>query len=383
MNDVQVGELRGVIAWYAQVREDALTVGPEVAAQADDTLDEYVRDHPRARSVGALQHALDVANRELHHAPLRARVLTTFVLRHMEGTTGPEGSDVPLLLFKARAWREHANALQATGDLAGAFEAVHRAAEILKTNGACGFDRAIAQMSEAHIASERGENAYALGVIRETLQTFEESHDLKRSVQARIFEGMFEFRLHNRRRAAQIFASVLPAAAELRSARELALVYNNLWQCALELDDDELARQSYAQAEELFAAYEMDTERPRLRWGYGRYLARRGKQEQALAEFTRARASFEALGMPLAAAAASLDAVHTLHALGRTSEARTLCKSLVPTFLATGILPSAVEALAYLQTHADHLDVEIITRVRDFLERLEEDPQQKFTAPHA
>lgn len=383
MREERIEQLQGVLAWFANVREEALSVGPELAAQPVDNLETYLSSEPRARTVGAFQHLLDVANRELHHDPRRARALTSFVLDHIHDVNGPEATAVPLLLFKARAWREHANALHATNDLKGALASASHASALLATNGACSFDRAIVQMVEAHIAWERGDIQRALDTIRESCRTFEELRDQKRYVQARVFEGMFEF-TYNKRRAAEIFESVLPAAAELRDAREMACLYQNLFQCALELDDHELASRAYAHAKELFAALTMDADMPRIWWGYGRYLARRGKLEEALAEFQSARQAFENHGMALAAAAAALDVVHTLQALGRTPEAQTICRSLVPTFSEAGILPAALTALAILREQADTLKSAMVERVRDFIEGLEQNPYRRFPeGPHA
>lgn len=382
MSAPRVEKVRDVLAWFAQVREDALTIGPELAAQPAAELEAYLQRRPQARCVGAFQHVLDVANRELDHQPRRARELTWFVLRHLDEVHGPSASPVPLLLFKARAWREHANALQMTDDLPGAFSAANRASALLGTNKACSFDRAVVQMVEAHIAWERGDATHALTVIRDSVATFDALRDQRRWVQARIFEGMFEFG-RDKRAAAEIFASVLPAAAELHDRRELARTYQNLWQCALALNDDNLARRSYAQADELYQQLGMDAERPLIRWGYGRYLAQRGHTEAALAEYDTARDALLAHGKLLSAAAVALDRVDVLFAVGRLAEARAICRSLVPTFMAAGILPQAMTALAYLAAHAETLDADRIKYVRDFFDVLDEHPEEEFCAPHA
>jgi tetratricopeptide (TPR) repeat protein len=382
VNAQRVEQLRDVVLWFQQVREDALTIGPGLASQPGAQLEAYLQREPQARCVGAFQHVLDVANRELDHDPLRARELTWFVLRHMDDVGGPTASPVPLLLFKARAWREHANALQATDDLPGAFSAANRASALLATNKACSFDRAVVQMVEAHIAWERGDTTYALTVIRDSTEVFKALRDQRRYVQARIFEGIFEFS-RDKRAAAEIFASVLPAAAELHDKRELARVYQNLWQCALELNDDELAQRSYGQADELFAQHHMDAERPLIRWGYGRYLARRGQPERALAEYATASEALRAHGKLLSAAAVELDRVDVLFGTGRVEEAQAICRTLVPRFMTAGILPSAMTALAYLAAHVDSLDSQRIHYVRDFIEGLDEHPEQEFHAPRA
>jgi tetratricopeptide (TPR) repeat protein len=306
--------------------------------------------------------------------------MTQFVLRHLDDLQGPAGSAVPLLLFKARAWREHANALQAEDDLDGALDAVHHATNLLAANDACTYDHTVIKMNEAHIAWERGNVGDALRIIRESVRTFRELGDEQRWVQARLFEGMFTF-TRDKKSAAAIFRDLLPHARELHDPRELARAFNNLLQCALELDDEELARETFASADTLFVELGMDAERPRLRWGHGRYLARHGQLERALSELQTVRADFEVRRINLRAATVSLDIAYVLQGLGRDAEARDLCRKLVTMFAHAGLTENAMTALAYVHDHADSIRPADVEHVRDFLERVETRPQLQFV-PH-
>lgn len=127
----------------------------------------------------------------------------------------------------------------------------------------------------------------------------------------------------------------------------------------------------------------MDAERPLIRWGYGRYLARRGHTERALEEYATAREVFVGHGKLLAAAAVELDRVDVLFGTGRVAEAQAICRTLVPAFMTAGIVPQAMTALAYLAAYVDTLNAERIEYVRDFIEGLEEHPEREFRAPSA
>jgi hypothetical protein len=49
--------------------------------------------------------------------------------------------------------------------------------------------------------------------------------------------------------------------------------------------------------------------------------------------------------------------------------------------MAAGIVPAAMTALAYLAAHVETLDARRIKYVRDFIQSLDERPEQEFRAP--
>jgi len=373
-----------LLTWFATTRTDGLVYGPALAALTPNARRAFFEGTPEAFSIGTFEYLLDIAHTALDEDPPRARELTTFVLEYSDLLAGPAGTPVPLLLFRGRAWKEHANALKMKGDIKEALQAVERAIGYYAQNGACRAELANARMLQAALQQKLGDTPGALRVIRECAAEFQLEHDASRHVQARIFEGVILFTAGEVREAATLWEELLSDAARLQDPRELARLCNNLWIAAVKLNDPNLAGRYYARAAALADEVGMTSEKPRLRLGYARALAQQGNATAALREFESVRAEFLAYQMTLDAANTDLESIELLHGTGRRAEAQARALALVDTFQRIGIAAKAARALEFLHARAsEQLAMEDVRRVRQYFAQLEQDPDQDFLPPHS
>lgn len=374
-----------ILQWFGRSRTEGLLYGPELLDSIPRARRGYFERTPEALSVGTLEYLLDIAHAELDGDPRRARELTAFVLEYADQVTGPEGSRVPLLLFRARAWKEHANALRTKGDdLRGALKSVERAVEILSQNGACRPELANVRMLQALLLQELGDVPAALRIIRESTEEFRLERDMPRYVQAKILEGVFLFE-SNTRTAADLWEALLSDAARLADPRELARICNNLWIAAVKLNDADLAARYYRLAAELYDEVGMDAEKPRLRWGYARALAQQGNAAASLREYEHVRAEMLAREMIGDAAVAALETVELLHTTGKTVEARALALELLATFERAGMASRVTQALRFLHDRAaeQRINARDVRVVREYFVQLQTDPELQFSPPRS
>lgn len=368
-----------ILQWFSKTRTDGLLYGPDLLAMKLPARREFFERTPEALTVGTLEFLLDAAHKDLDDDPPNALELTSFVLDYADLVTGPGASGVPLLLFSGRAYKEHANALRTRGNLPAALTAANRAVQILSQNGACRPELASVRMLQATIQNQMGQRDAALRVIRESASEFQAERDSSRYIQAKILEGVFLFD-DRTREAADLWEALLPEAARLQDPREMARICSNLWVAAGKLGDPDLAQRYYKLAAELYDEAGMEAEKPRLRWGYARVLAKQGNPTAALREYEYVRNEMLERRMLADAAQASLETLELLQQLGRGDEAIALAAELLNQFSQRGMAPHAQEAWRFLERRAreKRLNERDVRVVREYYKQIEKRPELEF-----
>ena len=140
------------------------------------------------------------------------------------------------------------------------------------------------------------------------------------------------------------------------------------------------ARAVYARAIDLLTKTGQTHLLMRVREGLSNIAVRENRLEEALAMKISLRPDFKALSI------LSEDVIHELGIaevyvkLGRSSDAASICRDLLPRLDGASLHREAAKALAYLVEAERDLDVERLGRVRQFLRRLEDDEDLQWSA---
>lgn len=298
---------------------------------------------------------------------------------------------VPLHLYHVRyvmalrgdAWRAHGDLLRHVGDFPSAIRALEDAERHFSDSPTGTFDLAIVHVIQASVLGQIGREEEALGLLHRAARVFREYGDAERFIQTRFREAVIRYEQGRIREAHATFVSLLQPAEEGAFLGTLARLYTNVGQCAVDLGDVVGAREAFAKALPLYENLGMETPVLRTRWGLARLLLSTGHVAQVLPQLDALQEHFARLGMIGDAGLVALDRAEALLLLGRAQEVPSLIRSLVDTFVASGVTPQAMRALAYLKEAAasEHVTTSAVRYVRAFLERLSRHPTEVFAPP--
>jgi hypothetical protein len=138
-----------------------------------------------------------------------------------------------------------------------------------------------------------------------------------------------------------------------------------------------------AEAEQIFRARRLLTEAARLRWTIAYATLVSGNLVDAALRLQSVVGQLTELRMESDAALAKVDLVEAYVALGRFTEAWRLASDILRYFKTHDMLTGALTAAAFVEEAAKQkrLTPAQVSRVRDYLKRLSEEPQLVFVAP--
>lgn len=169
-----------------------------------------------------------------------------------------------------------------------------------------------------------------------------------------------------------------PPAGESPSAR--AVLLTNYGADLVRAGRLSEARSVYARAIELLTRTGQSKSLMRVREGLSNIAMRENRLEEALAIKIALRPDFRALSIP------SEDVVHELGIaelyirLGRASDAAAICRDLLPRAEDAKLHREAAKALSYLVEAERELDLERLGRVRQFIRRLDNGEDLRWSA---
>jgi tetratricopeptide (TPR) repeat protein len=357
-------------------RVEGMMYGPRLLAESPSRWRRLMRREPHYRSFGTLQFLLSEARQRIVTRPSGAREITSAVLEFVDEVTAP--STVHKTALRGLAWKEHASALEYSGDLDEALRAAERSVEVYGESSLLTFAQTRAKLVACNIHRDLGDSERALLIARECATIFRDYASTAERALARLCEGNVLCSLKRFPEALALFREVVAEAERTNDRLMLARALQSTAECASEMGDIEGARDLYARALAMFNELELVNEATRARWRYGRCLAAQGKASFAVSELYHVRAVLLSLGMKTDAAMVGLDVVRTRFDAGEG--VRALCAELVTTFTEAGLAQNAIEALAYLrgQARRDAVTAAKIERVRTYFSELARKPSLVF-----
>jgi tetratricopeptide (TPR) repeat protein len=285
--------------------------------------------------------------------------------------------------LRGTAWLERANVLRYLGRFPEALDALDLAERAFAQTPVAPFSIALVRYLRSIVYSETDRLEEALVLSRQAARVFRQFGEDDRYVHAKIVEASILYFQNQYRQARELFLSLVRVAKNLGEAATLASLYQNLANCALQLDDLDEAADYFSRALSLYEALGLETERIRTRWNIGRLQIASGDVDAGMARLRDARRELEQIGARSDAALAALDLVEALLASGgehRTREAIELCTGLVESFTEVGMTGSAMTALAYLReaVATGRATPKLVREVRVYLQDREADGRAPF-----
>ena len=285
--------------------------------------------------------------------------------------------------LRGRAWKERANALNRLGEPAAALLALKNAEREYEqtTSNALGLGNVALVRAGAYFLLEQFPEADLEVQIAEGL--YEQLGDVERHTKARFLRGNIRYQTRDFETATELFRTVLLYGESIDSKEWIAKASYALGNCVLDVNDIDSAAILFSKALTLFRVTGPKADRIGAEWGMGRVLLARGRFKESLREIQRVQSQYTSMGMTLDAGVAALDVIEAMVALGLFKQASDLARDVFVTFTDAGMLTSALTALAYIQTAAaeGRLTREQVRQVRDFVKRVEREPELLFVPP--
>jgi tetratricopeptide (TPR) repeat protein len=359
--------------------DEGVKYGPELLERPPSEWRQLMRSDSHYRGFGTLRYLLGEARRKFETEPSIAREITSAVLGFVDEAKGP--SPLHEIGLRGLAWKEHANALEYTGDLKVALKAAQKAIAIYGEAPTLQFDQTKARLVMCNIYRDLGKTERALTIARECAVIFRDYADNAYRTMARMSEGVILLAQKRFVEALEIFTQVAEGAERENDKETLARALNNTAECARGLEDHVAARDLYVRAIRHFEELGLATEATRGRWGFALSLAAEGKTRTAFSELFKVRAVYLHLGANVSAATSGLDMVRIGFDAGE--DVRGVCSELVTTLTEAGLTQNAIEALAYLREQAKvfALTPKKIDAVRTYFDELHRKPTLLFARP--
>jgi tetratricopeptide (TPR) repeat protein len=340
-----------------------------------------MRSDPHYRSYGTLLFLLNHAREKFETAPTLAREITAAVIDFVDDVEATGPSHVHEIGLRGRAFKEHANACEATGDLPAALAAAERSIEIYGESPGLLFDQTRAQLVLCEILRQLGETDQAMVLAKRCVGVFNDFEDATFTNMARMFEASVLYSARRFKEALAIFTTVTEEAERAGDRLTVARCLQCAADCARELHDLEGARDLYPRALAHFEALNIPSNANCTRWSLALTLAASGDTRRAIWELNKVRGVFLSLGMNSRAASAMLDVVRIEFDAGE--DVRDLCTEIVPLLTKAGLTQNAIEALAYIREQANRseLTAKKIRGVRAYFDELATKPLLQFARP--
>jgi tetratricopeptide (TPR) repeat protein len=335
--------------------------------------------HPGLLTSGALERLGNLFAEWFGKDPLHALAiaeLAASVAEALPETTYPALVTAQCL---AHAWKDLGKAYRGVNRHPESIDALTRAGNYVRDNGALAHDRAIVSFDLGITLQEVGRYDESLQCLNEAKEIFRIHGDTRRLVYCGIAEGVLHQRLRHFREAREIYLLLLASAKDI-ALDSLAAIRQAIGFCSVELSDFAAAEANLEEAAALNRRLGKPVEVLKIELGRGRLLVRRGDFRLATFHLGPVRRRFLALSMPEEAGLCGLDIVEALLALSGFTEAEALARTLVREFMAAHLNTRAITALGYLAEAiaSRRASTRLVTDVREYIVSLRTDPERDF-----
>ncbi|HYR27636.1 MAG TPA: hypothetical protein VEU30_04180 [Thermoanaerobaculia bacterium] len=354
----------------------------ELLAQPRETWKATLAARPQHRTAGTVRRLLAATDRALDTMPADAVELTSLAVDIASTLDPSTHRPTTLATLRGQAWRERAYALFYTGQFAAAETAVDTAERHF---AGCVVDEyELARLGIVRAVVERGLERYsdASRAALWSADRFVEFGDTGRMVSARLANVQQQFSVGDFENA---YAALCDLEEHIRNtdrSHTHAIVLGNLGYCSSKLGRPAAAIQFHETAALLLSDLGMETEVVRVRWNIAAILASAGKLEEALRRYEVLHGEFDRLGMAGPACDVALEMAELLIDRKRYADAEVLCRAAMSYVEGAGLAHTAraLTALALIHEAVSNRTAvrETVTKVREYLRRLPEQPALLF-----
>jgi hypothetical protein len=335
-----------------------------------------------SRTAGAVRVLCAAANDACERDPLHALNLADAALAIATSLNESEHYlGIKVHQLSGHASKERANALRYLGRFPTALDALDQAKRAYERADANPWDLAILLYTRGIVLYRSARATEAEQCADEAAAIFSATGDRVRHLHARMLRATVRYSLQDFAGARDDYRALLARAKEEGDDVLAARLSSAAAKCEIDLGDGKSAEPALLGALRVFEGEGMETEVARIRWALARVSLVAGHFTIAISQLRASRTECERLGLSNAVAYISLDLVEALVATGTNLlEVQNLCRELLATFKAAGLVNEALTALAYLReaTRARTITSAKVRHVRRFLTRLENHPTLRF-----
>jgi len=379
-----VANLRAFASSMAHEDEEAETYVSALLEGARETWMPRLRAHPEWRTAGLVRKLVADAYTALTKLPLDGVEMTSLAIEiadHLVEEVYPKDTVARL---RGHAWREHAYGLFYIGEFKQSLGACDRADAELSRCTVDEYDKARVAVVRALSLRPLDRLADTLALSAHSSRTFFTFGDRTRLVTAAISAIHVRFETQDFKGALE---TLLKLEREIDGGDDAqrALIASNLGYCYGELGDVVAAIEHFCVAAQIHEKAGSRTGVVRASWNIAGLRARQGEISEALAILSVLRSEFHQLAMHDEYVVCGLELAELLLIQERFDSAEILCREIAAEIQAVGMSSTrcAMTAIVYLQeaVRSRAATPKVARHVRNFIERLPEEPNLLFAPP--
>lgn len=379
-----VAVLRGFATSMAREDEEAVEYVTALLEGPRDTWMPRLRAHPEWRTAGVVRKLVGDAYAALTRMPPDGVEMTALAIEisdHLPEDTYPSDTVARL---RGHAWREHAYGLFYVGEFKQSLAACDRADAELSRCKVDEYDRARVGVVRSLALRPFDRLADTLALALQSAQTFATFGDRSRVATAAISAVHVQFEMRDFKSALQ---TLLRLEQDLGhgDATQRALIASNLGYCYGELGDTAAAIEHFYVAAKIHDQAGSTTGVLRAKWNIAGHCARGGQLAEALAMLAAVRSEFHRLSMHDEYVVCGLEIAELLLIQERFDAAEIFCREIAAEIDAAGMSSTkcAMTAIAFLQeaVRSRAATPKVVRHIRNYIERLPDDPNLPFAPP--
>jgi len=379
-----VATLRAFASSMQQQDEEAETYVAALLEGARETWMPRLRAHPEWRTAGVVRKLVGDAYTALTKLPLDGVEMTSLAIEIADHLVEETYAKDTVARLRGHAWREHAYGLFYIGEFKQSLAACDRADAELSRCVVDEYDKARVAVVRALSLRPLDEVSAARQGTADAERLFDRFGDTARVVKAAVATVHMDFKVHDYETALNHLQEITRRYWDELDDENRFSVAGNLASCYRELNRFEEAI-SHFELASTYASSRSNTEAARLRWNIATLMSRCGRLDDAVAHLSVVRREFERLNMRSESTVIGLEIAELLVIEGRGSAAEALCRELCSRFGSDGLSATthAIQALAFLQEALSLRSAtpKLVRHVRDYVERLPEQPNLLFAPP--
>jgi len=363
-------------------------------AEADELLKEYFENPRKAALVnvssqrrlhtgGVVRRLNAKAHEVVASEPLEALIfadLAQAVADLLPDDTYPNNAVYEL---RGTASKERANALLRLAEFDDALESLKRAESAYEHLRSPDYGLAAVELVRAAVYYERGDLQEATKHVDLAEHLYVYQGLERQRMKAVLLRGQIAYESLQYGKSAAIMQQAMQFGEELGDPNWVARASYCRALCELELGNLDEADGLFHRALLIFREIGPTEDRISTEWGLARVVLFGGNPSDAVRRLRDAIAAFEEIGRVMNAALAGVDLAEALLVLERWSEIVKVATHAFRVLKKAGHLTGALTALAYLKEAATkrQLSPEALKAVREYLRRVEREPDLLFTRP--
>jgi tetratricopeptide (TPR) repeat protein len=346
----------------------------------DAAFKERAATMPELRSIDVASTLVERAHVLVTIEPGQA-VLLAHLATRVIALVSVEDVDVDsVFTVEADAWGEYTVALREVGDL---HQAIGASDTALRFYRVCPRLRA----EQGHVLLNRAYVFFALGEVENAFESvvdaealFDALGDEKGRLFASVCRGNLLLKNKEYDAAKEVYEAAASIAVTLNDTRTLAHIVNSAGICAHETNDFDGAHQCLSTALQMMDDFGWTSDTIKVRRRLAKVLISRGRVNEAISELYTCHNLYLAGFQPLMAAEVATEIADALLMTRRVDAVALLCEQALVTFEKAGLHREAQKALDYLRRTAleRHVTADDVSRVRYFIERLQQYPDSVF-----